>query len=77
MIVTDGFSSTGEDFMKEKAGFLRKAGIETFVVGITRRVNDEELKILSSKPTKLHLFNLNNSTVIKGVVDSIVKQSCE
>jgi len=66
VIVTDGFSGTGPEFIKKRADEIKARGIEMFPIGITQRMNDEELKALSSKPVKNHLLKLTDNKVVKG-----------
>ena len=56
---------------------MKSRGIEMFAVGITKRMKEEELKVLSSKPVKHHLFKITDSKNLKDIVDSIVKQVCK
>ena len=76
VVVTDGYSTTGTEFVKEKANVMKNLGIETFAIGITHRINKEELTVLSSNPMKHHFFWLTDAKVINDLVDSIVKQVC-
>ena len=77
VIVTDGFSSTGVEFLKDKVRMMRGHGIEVFAIGITRRMNEEELLVLSSTPVKNHLFRINDSQDVNKIVDSITNQLCK
>ena len=77
IIVTDGYSGIGTEVVNEKANLLKNRGIEMFAIGVTNRMKEEELKILSSEPVKHHLFRLTNSKAVKEIVDSIVKQVCK
>ena len=52
VVVADGYSTTGVEFVKDKANLMKNAGIEIFAIGITKRMKDEELVILSSEPVK-------------------------
>ena len=56
---------------------IRDQGIEVFVIGITRRINREELLALSSTPVKYHLLRLNDSQDVNKVVESITNQLCK
>ena len=77
IVVTDGYSTTGVEFVKDKANLMKNAGIEIFAIGITKRMRDEELVILSSEPVKNHFFRLSDSNSVKGIADSIIKQVCK
>ena len=63
--------------MKKRADVMKSRGIEMFAVGITKRMKEEELKVLSSEPVKHHLFKLTESKNLKDIVDSTVKQVCK
>ena len=76
VIVTDGFSWIGPEFIKKRADEIKARGIEMFAIGITQRMNDEELTALSSKPVTNHLLRLTDNKVVKGLVDHIVKEVC-
>ena len=77
VVVTDGFSGMGFEFVKQQADRIKTRGIEMFSIGITKRTNDEELTALSSKPVKDHLLRLTGTTAVKGIVDHIVKEICK
>ena len=63
--------------MKDKVRMMRGQGIEVFVIGITRRVNKEELLALSSTPVKNLLFRINDSQDVNKIVESITNQLCK
>ena len=77
VVVTDGYSGIGTEFVKMQTDRMKTRGIEMFAIGITKRMNDEELTALSSTPVKNHLFTLNNLKSVKGIVDNIVKEICK
>ena len=77
MVVTDGYSSTGIELVQDKAHLMKENGIEIFTIGITNRINEEELIILCSTPIENHLFKLNCSKAVRKIVKSIVKQVCK
>ena len=60
--------------MKDKVRMMRDQGIEVFVIGITRRINREELLALSSTPVKNHLLRINDSQDVNKIVESITNQ---
>lgn len=66
VVVTDGFSRIGPEYIKKRADEIKARGIEMFSLGITRRTNDEELTALSSKPVKNHFLRLTNNKAVKG-----------
>ena len=74
VIVTDGYSGIGTEIVKTKVDLMKNRRIEMFAVGITKRIKDDELQVLSSHPV---LFRLNDSKDIKEIVDSIIKQVCK
>jgi len=76
VIVTDGFSGIGPEFTKKRSDEIKARGIEMFAIGITHRMNDEELTALSSKPVNNHLLKLTDNKAVKGLVDHIVKDIC-
>ncbi|KAL9951364.1 hypothetical protein ACROYT_G044016 [Oculina patagonica] len=77
VVVTDGYSGLGTEFVKMQADRMKTRGIEMFAIGITKRMNEEELTALSSKPVKSHLFRLTDLKAVKGIVDHIVKEVCK
>lgn len=77
VVVTDGFSGIGPEFVKKRADEIKARGIEMFAIGITKRMNDEELTALSSKPVKNHLLRLTDYKAVKGLVNHIVKEICK
>ena len=77
VVVTDGFSGIGPEYIKKRADEIKGRGIEMFAIGITKRINEEELTALSSKPIKNHLFRLTNNEAVEGLVSHIVKEICK
>ena len=77
VVVTDGFSGIGPEYIKKRADEIKGRGIEMFAIGITKRINEEELTALSSKPVKNHLFRLTNNEAVEGLVSHIVKEICK
>ena len=77
VVVTDGFSWIGPEYMKKRADEIKARGIEMFTIGITKRINEEGLMTLSSKPVKKHLFRLTDNKHVEGLVSQIVKQICK
>ena len=76
VVVTDGFSGMGYEFVKQQADRIKARGVEMFAIGITKRMNDQELTALSSKHVKNHLFRLTGSKAVKGIVNDIVNEIC-
>ena len=77
VVVTDGFSGIGTEYIKKRADQIKARGIEMFAIGITKRMNDEELTALSSKPLKNHLFRLTDNKEVKRLVSHIVEEICK
>ena len=77
VVVTDGFSGIGPEYIKKRADEIKARGIEMFAIGVTKRINDEELTALSSKPVKDHLFRLTDNKAVEGLVSRIVKEICK
>ena len=77
VVVTDGFSGIGPEYIKKRAEEIKARGIEMFAIGITKRINDEELTALSSKPVKNHLVRLTDNKAVEGLVSHIVKEICK
>lgn len=77
VVVTDGFSGIGPEYIKKRADEIKARGIEMFAIGITKKINDEELTALSSKPVKKHLFRLTDNKAVEGLVSHIVKEICK
>ena len=77
VVVTDGFSGIGPEYIKKRADEIKARGIEMFAIGIPKRINDEELTALSSKPVKDHLFRLTDNKAVEGLVSRIVKEICK
>ena len=77
VVVTDGFSGTGPEFVKKRADGKKARGIEMFAIGITKRMNDKEVTALSSKPAKNHLLRLTDYKAVKGLVNHVAKEICK
>ena len=77
VVVTDGFSGIGPEYIQKRADEIKARGIEMFAIGITKKINDEELTALSSKPVKKHLFRLTDNRAVEGLVSHIVKEICK
>ena len=77
VVVTDGFGGMGYEFVKQQADRIKARGVEMFAIGITEKMNDQELTALSSKPVKNHLLRLTGSKAVKGIVNHIVNEICK
>ena len=77
VFITDGFSFIGPEVVKLRADEMKRRGIEVIAVGVTKRMGDEELTDLSSKPVKNHFFRLTNTKAVKGIIDRIVNEICQ
>ena len=77
VVVTDGFSNMGWELVKRQADRIKARGVEMFAIGITKRMNDEELTVLSSEPVKTHLLRLTGYKAVKGIVNHIVAEICK
>ena len=77
VVVTDGYSSIGTEIVKARADVMKKRGIEMFSIGITNRINKEEMEVLSSEPVKEHSFRLTDTKAVKEIADSIANQLCK
>ena len=77
VVVTDGFSGIGPEYIKKRADDIKARRIEMFAIGITKRINDEELTAMSSEPVKNHLFRLTDNKSVEGLVSHIVKEICK
>ena len=77
VVVTDGFSNMGCELVKRQADRIKARGVEMFAIGITKRMNDEELTVLSSEPVKTHLLRLTGYKAVKGIVNHIVAEICK
>ncbi|KAG7465749.1 hypothetical protein MATL_G00156840 [Megalops atlanticus] len=72
MIITDGKS---QDPVEDAAKKLRNIGVEIFVLGI-KGADEEELRLIASKPYNKHIYNVPNFDLIKGVQKEIITQVC-
>ena len=77
VVVTDGFSGIGPEYIKKRADEVKARGIEMFAIGITKRINDGELTAMSSQPVKNHLFRLTDNKAVEGLVSHSVKEICK
>ena len=77
VVVTDGFSFIGPGIVKLRADELKNRGIEVFAIGITKRMGDDELINLSSKPVQKHFLRLTDKDSIERITDNIVQEICK
>ena len=70
IVITDGESTINKNLTIDEATLAKSDGISMFVIGVTSKINETELKGVSSRPLARYYFN---STAI-GQLDSLLVQ---
>ncbi|XP_065182788.1 collagen alpha-1(XIV) chain-like [Sycon ciliatum] len=65
LLVTDG--SDGKGYPEDAAIALRDDDVEIFIIGLTRLINEQELRSIASNPTREHLFYIDEMDVLKEI----------
>ena len=78
IVITDGVSTWDKNLTIPEAETARLKGIQIVSVGVTDKVDEGELREMSSLPQILNqnYFMSTNFTTLEGLVDSLGLQSC-
>ena len=79
IVLTDGFSSRGFESTRDLTEMLKNHGVEFFSVGISGRVNKDELSELTSQPIETHqlLMNSKKSPFRKDQIEKFATDICK
>lgn len=79
IVLTDGFSSRGFELTRDLTEILKNHGVEFFSVGISGRVNKDELSELTSQPIETHqlLMNSKKSPFRKDQIEKFATDICK
>ena len=77
IVITDGMSNEG-GLIAPPASMAKDAGIEVFVFGVGRGVDEAELRVIASEPPATHLFRPDNftDTELNQFIPSLVSRKC-
>lgn len=76
IIITDGESNVDEYLTSYEAGRLEHYNIRMFGVGVTEKINREELETIVSEPEADHIFNTTRFEDIDNLVSRLVWRVC-
>jgi hypothetical protein len=77
ILVTDGAANRNADQTMNEANATKAAGIEVYTVGITSRVDVQQLQNIASSPWQTHYFYVSDYNQLNTVMQSLVDNSCK
>jgi len=75
ILLTDGTANVEEENTQDEATKTKDADITVFTVGVTRKVKEEELKAIASKPE--YYFYVSAFSDLNSIVHNLIRESCE
>ena len=75
ILITDGESSNGAQTLRESK-LAKQEDVRIFTVGITNQINETELKLVASTPTKDHFYNSTNFHQLNSLLTKLIKHVC-
>jgi len=76
-IITGGAASIDIAQTIPEADLAKQAGIELFAIGITKQVDDQQLKSICSAPSASHYFYVPDYSQLSTIVKRLVKSACD
>ena len=76
IVITDGESTVDKSQTLVEAKMAKDAGIVIFVVGVTAKINEAELKGIASAPTATHYFNSTSIRQLDTILQELTKSVC-
>ena len=77
IVMTDGQSNVNMSGTVPEALRSKNKGVRMFVVGLTKNINANELRAMSSLPLEEHFFNRSTYSLVQSVVSSLVWNVCQ
>jgi collagen type VI alpha len=75
ILITDGEANRERDLTIE-ANLTKAAGIEIFTIGITQRINVQELESVASAPLEKHYFFVDEYRNIESILTDLIGKTC-
>ncbi len=60
----------------KEAELLKNKGVRMFVVGVTNKINETELRAIASDPYKDHYFNSTSIANLEYIRNNLLKHVC-
>ena len=76
VLLTDGRATSGTASVIEPSTMLRRDGVNIFVIGIGKNINENELNIIASDPDADHVVSSGSFTEVNAMVQNIREASC-
>ena len=76
IVITDGESNVAQNETIREAEIAKNAGITIFVVGVTQKINETELKAIASDPDRDHYFNSTSIANLFTIKNKLLKHVC-
>lgn len=78
IVITDGVSNKDKDRTIPDAEAARAKGIRIFSVGITNKIDEDELRRMASLPQEINkqYFTTPSFNMLSNILDTIVAQTC-
>ena len=79
IVITDGESTVDKDYTVPEAMMAHNRGIHVIAIGITDKINEMELRAISSQPQLINetYFMTTDFTYLRTVVDDILNIVCQ
>lgn len=77
ILLTDGKCTVCTESVSDAVQPLREKGVTVYVVGVTEKTNEDELKAMASVPHQDHLFQVNTFDRLTDIVTQLQNKTCE
>ena len=76
IVITDGESTVDQNMTMREADLAKDEGVAIFVVGVTDRINEDELRGIASDPDSTHYFNSTSIRQLDNIVQELTAYVC-
>ena len=76
LLITDGESNVDSNLTIREAELLKNQGARIFVVGVTNKINETELRAIASDPDLDHYFNSTSIDNLQYIRNNLLKHVC-
>jgi len=76
ILMTDGFANIDARQTIPQANLTKAAGVNIFTVGMTDKVDVNQLKSISSYPPETHFFYVSDFSKLSTIFDDLIQRSC-
>ena len=76
LLITDGESNVDSNLTIREAELLKNQGVRIYVVGVTNKINETELRAIASDPDTDHYFNSTSIANLEYIRNNLLKHVC-